>query len=134
MCEFQQKITITPIFYEYLCIFQTWYGGPKLKSFSTLMIIPIIIHIHLAVILGMTIFPLAFLNFLFGLIWPKKGGKRSFLAIIGQYCPRLTASGKLIYFLILLRYVYIFHYDCIDVCAPCLGSYLTAFWAFSLGN
>ena len=35
------------------------YFGLKSKSFESLMIIPIINHHHLAVILGMLIFPLA---------------------------------------------------------------------------
>ena len=41
------------------------------KSFSTLMIILIIMHIYQAVILDIVNFPLAFLKFLFGFILPQ---------------------------------------------------------------
>ena len=62
------------------------------------MIIPIIMHIHLVVILGMVIFPLAVLKFLLGLFWPKIKGEKPILAILGENCLRVTASGKLVTF------------------------------------
>ena len=62
------------------------------------MIIPIIMHIDLAVILGIVIFPLAFLIFLLGSIWLKIKENRQFLAILGQNSPRRAASGKLFLF------------------------------------
>ena len=62
------------------------------------MIIPTIMHIHLAVILGMVIFPLAFLKFLLGLIWPKIKRKKPFWALFGQNPLWLTAKGKSLFF------------------------------------
>ena len=55
-------------------------------------------HIHLAVILGMVIFPLAFLKFLLGLIWPKIKGNQPFLAKFDQNRLWLTAKGKSLFF------------------------------------
>ena len=62
------------------------------------MMIPIIMHIHLGVILGMVIFPLVVLRFPLGLICPKTKGKTPNLAILDQNCLQLTASGKLFWF------------------------------------
>ena len=62
------------------------------------MMIPIIMHIHLAVILGMVIFPLVVLRFPLGLICPKIKAKPPNLAILAQNCLQLTASGKLFWF------------------------------------
>ena len=67
------------------------------------MIIPIIMHIHLVVILGMVIFPLAVLKFLLGLFWPKIKGEKPILAILGENCLRVTASGKLVTFFLSLE-------------------------------
>ena len=59
------------------------------------MIILIIMHIHLVVILGIVIFPLAVLKFLLGLFWPKIKGEKPILAILGENCLRVTASGNI---------------------------------------
>ena len=46
----------------------------------------------------MVIFPLAVLKFLLGLFWPKIKGEKPILAILGENCLRVTASGKLVTF------------------------------------
>ena len=56
-------------------------------------------HIDLAVILYIVIFPLAVPKFLLGLFWPKIRGKRPILALLGENCLGVTAGGKLFLFL-----------------------------------
>ena len=63
------------------------------------MIIPIIMHIHLAVILYIVIFPLAVPKFLLGSFWPKIRGKGPILALLGENRLGVTADGKLFLFL-----------------------------------
>ena len=62
------------------------------------MIIPIIMHIHLAVILYIVIFPLAVPKILLGSFWPKIRGKRPILALLGENRLGVTADGKLFLF------------------------------------
>ena len=98
------------------------------------MIIQFVMHIWLAVILDMVIFPLAFLKFSLSLIWPQIRRKRQFLALFAQNRLWLTASGKLIYFLILLRSANLFHNDSMDMCEPCAARYLTTIWQIHSKN
>ena len=58
--------------------------GSKSKSLSTLMIIPFIMHIDLAVILYIVIFPLAVPKILLGSFWPKIRGKGQFWQFWGK--------------------------------------------------
>ena len=62
------------------------------------MIIPIIMHIDLAVILYIVIFPLAVPKFLLGSFWPKIRGKGPILAVLGENRLGVTADGKLFLF------------------------------------
>ena len=62
------------------------------------MIIPIIMHIDLAVILYIVIFPLAVPKFLLGSFWPKIREKSAILAIVEENRLGVTADGKLFSF------------------------------------
>ena len=62
------------------------------------MIIPFIMHIDLAVILYIVIFPLAVPKILLGSFWPKIRGERPILAILGENRLGVTADGVLFLF------------------------------------
>ena len=55
-------------------------------------------HIYLAVILYIVIFPLAVPKILLGSFWPKIRGKRPILALLGKNRLGVTADGKLFLF------------------------------------
>ena len=87
-------------------------------------------HIHLAVILYIVIFPLAVPKILLDSFWPKIRGKRPILAILGENRLGVTADGNYFYFRILLKYLNLFHYDLMTMCAPCMARCLILFLHF----
>ena len=107
----------------------------KSKSFSTFMIIPIIIYINPAVNLGIVIFPLASLDFSFGFIFPQIKAIEPFWAILGQNRLKWTASGNLFLFShqpeVCISFSFCFMYA--TSAASCLNPFC-AFWTKNCFN